>query len=125
MSFFVQWLAVTMSLVLPVLLPGSVEATKSPPFLCVLPVGDSITQGIRRVGSYRTHLNDLLLAEANKTNAFIAGHGFMGFESEHCHASRRTTRTISRYISRTGGSQALGRISAFKMPHQGHCGWTS
>ncbi|ORC86846.1 uncharacterized protein TM35_000251420, partial [Trypanosoma theileri] len=92
-----------------VLLPGSVEATKSPPFLCVLPVGDSITQGNQVLGSFRSYLNDLLLAEANKTNALIAGHGFMGFESDDY----------------TTGSRALGRSSTFKMYHQAKWGWTS
>ncbi|KAH9584117.1 GDSL lipase/esterase [Trypanosoma melophagium] len=120
-----QRLTVTMCLLLPVLLSGSVEAAKSPPFLCILPVGDSITQGIQKLGSFRSHLNDLLVTHANKTYALIAGHEFMGFESGHCWASKRTARTINKYRANERDSETLNRVSSFTMPHQGHCGWTS
>ncbi|KEG07079.1 hypothetical protein DQ04_10991010 [Trypanosoma grayi] len=126
----VRWLAVAACVVLPVLSSLCEEvaaaAAVHAPYLCVLPLGDSLTQGLWQLGSYRSYLHDLLLAETGKANALIAGHGFFGSEDEHCYVMDRTVRNgVAAHLRREGDPTASGRPSTFTMPHQGHCGWSA
>lgn len=101
----------------------SPEETLLPcPTLCLLPIGDSLTQGVGSYGSYRPHLASLIeskhphLSPNNCGDVRAAAGGARG--GVQYFGSQRRTCTPKRPLLPYVGD-------VYTMPHEGHCSWNS
>lgn len=108
-------------------LAAAVNAPPPPPsVLCLLPIGDSLTQGVDKYGSYRQYLPELLV-EMEQKRLVAAAHEEGG--------AADTSPVVPQLVVRFAGSQkrtcTLKHTTipfakdTFLAPHEGHCGWNS
>ncbi|CUG69418.1 membrane-associated protein, putative [Bodo saltans] len=95
--------------------------------LCILPLGDSLTQGVGAHGSYRSHLFDLLQSRHANLNSHHHRNSIIGNNNNRIERSKLGVTFIGSSNRTCTPKKPLERFphDTFDQPHEGHCSWNS